>query len=65
MGVGEMVQPQSPPTKTDRKLGAAVRTDRKEVGRRRQDGGLMEMVSSVRPAVRRPQENLVPSIGRP
>ena len=36
VGVGEMVQPQTPPpTKTDRKLGAAVRTDRKKVGRRR------------------------------
>ena len=35
VGVGEMVQPRTPPTKTDRKIGAAVRTDRKEVGRRR------------------------------
>ena len=37
VGVGEMVQPQTPPppTKTDRKLRAAVRTDRKKVGRRR------------------------------
>ena len=36
LGVGEMVQPRTPPpTKTDRKIGAAVRTDRKEVGRRR------------------------------
>ena len=32
--VGEMVQPQIPPTKTDRKI-EAVRTDRKKVGRRR------------------------------
>ena len=35
VGVGEMVHPQTPPTKTDRKIGAAVRTDKKEVGRRR------------------------------
>ena len=35
VSVGEMVQPQNPPTKTDRKIWAAVRTDRKEVGRRR------------------------------
>ena len=32
--VGEMVQPRTPPTKTDRKI-EAVRTDRKEVGWRR------------------------------
>ena len=32
VGVGEMVQPQKTPTKTDRELEAAVRTDRKEVG---------------------------------
>ena len=36
VGVGEMVQPRTPPpTKTDRKIGAAVRTDRKELGWRR------------------------------
>ena len=36
VGVGEMVQPRTPPpTKTDRKIGVAVRTDRKEVGRSR------------------------------
>ena len=35
VGVCEMVQPRTPPTKTDRKIGVAVRTDRKEVGRRR------------------------------
>ena len=35
VGVGEMVQPRPPPTKTDRKIGAEVRTDRKEVGQRR------------------------------
>ena len=34
VGVGEMVQPRTPPTKTDRKI-EAVRTDRKEVGWRR------------------------------
>ena len=35
VGVGEIVQPRTPHTKTDRKIGAAVRTDRKEIGRRR------------------------------
>ena len=54
-----------PPTKTDRNLGLAVRTEGKEVGWRRRDDGLMGMGSSVRPAVRRPQENLGPAIGRP
>ena len=34
VGVGKMVQPRIPPTKMDRKI-EAVRTDRKEVGRRR------------------------------
>ena len=34
VGVGEMVQPRTPPTKTDRKT-EEVRTDRKEVSRRR------------------------------
>ena len=53
----------NPPTKTDRKLGAAVRTDRKEVVMRRQDDGLMGMRNSVRPAVRCPQEKLGPAIG--
>ena len=33
VGVGEMVQPRTPPTKTDRKI-EAVRKYRKEVGRR-------------------------------
>ena len=55
----------NPPTKTDRKLRAVVRTDAKEVGRRRQDYGLMGMGTSVRPAVRRPQEKVGPSIRRP
>ena len=35
VGVGEMVQPQTSPTKMDRKRGVVVRTDRKEVGWRR------------------------------
>ena len=35
VGVGEMVQPRTPPTKTDRKIGVEVRTGRKEVGWRR------------------------------
>ena len=65
VGVGEMVQPQTPPTKTDRKLGAAFRTDGKEVGRSRRDDGLMWMGTSVRTAVRRPQENLGPAIEHP
>ena len=34
VGVGEMVQPRTPPTKTDRKI-EAVRTDRTEVVRSR------------------------------
>ena len=51
---GAMVQTPTPPTKTDRKLEAAVRTNAKEVGRRRRDDGLMRMVTFVRPAVRRP-----------
>ena len=33
VGVGEIFQQRTPPTNTDRKIGAAVRTDRKEVGR--------------------------------
>ena len=66
MGEGEMVQtPTPPPTKTDRKLGAAVRTDAKEVGWRRRDDVLMGMGTSVRPAVRRPQEKVGPAIRRP
>ena len=66
VGEGAMVQKSTPPpTKMDRKLGAAVRTDVKEVGRRRQDDGLMGMVTSVCPAVRLPQEKLGPAIGRP
>ena len=55
----------APPTKTDRKLGAAVRTEGKEVGRSRRDDGLMGMGSSVRPAVRLPQEKMGPAIGLP
>ena len=35
VGVKDLVQPRPPPTKIDRKIGAAVRTDRKEVGWRR------------------------------
>ena len=65
MGVGEMVQPQTPPTKTDRNIGEAVRTEGKEVGRRRRHDGVMGMGSSVRPAVRSPQEKLGPAIRRP
>ena len=43
VGEGAMVQTPPPPTKTDIKLGAAVRMDAKEVGRSRRDGGLMGM----------------------
>ena len=46
-------------------LGAAVRTDGKEIGQRRWDDRLMGMGTSVRPAVRRPQKKLGPAIGRP
>ena len=35
-----MVQTPTSPTKTDRKLGAADRTDTKEVGRSRRNNGL-------------------------
>ena len=65
VGVGEMVQPQTSPTKTDRNLWAAVRTERKEIGRRRRDDRVMWMGSSVRRAVRYPQEKLGSAIGRP
>ena len=37
---GAMVQTPTPPTKTGRKLGAADRPVKKEVGRRRQNNGL-------------------------
>ena len=47
VGKGAMVQTPTSPTKTDRKLGAAVRTEAKEVGRRRRDNGLMGMGTSV------------------
>ena len=65
VGVGEMVQPNPPPTKTDRNLGEAVRTEGKEVGWRRRDDGVMGIGFCVQPAVRRPQEKLGPDIGRP
>ena len=65
VGVGEMFQPQPPPpTKTDRNLGAAVRTEGKEVGQPRRDDGVTGMGSSVQPDVRRPQEKLGPAIRR-
>ena len=66
MGEGGMVQtPPPPPTNTDRKLGAADRTDAKEVGRRIRNDELMGMGTSVRPAVRRPHEKVGPAIWRP
>ena len=43
VGEGAIVQTPTPPTKTDRKLEAADRTDAKEVGRRRWDDGLSGM----------------------
>ena len=35
VGVGEMVRPRTPPTKMDRRIWVAVRTDRNEEGLRR------------------------------
>ena len=60
-----VLTPTPPPTKTDRNLKAAVRTDKKEVGWRRLDDGFMGMRTSVRPAVRRPQEKVGPAIRLP
>ena len=54
----------NPPTKTDRKLEAAVRTDAKEVGCCRRDDGLMGMGTYVRPAVRHSQEKVGSAIQR-
>ena len=65
VGEGEMVQTITPPTKTDRKLKAAVRTDAKEVCRSRRDYALMAMGTSMGPAVRRPQEKVGPAIRSP
>ena len=65
VGEGAMVQTPNPPTKTDRKPGAVVRTDAEEVGRRRRDDGLMGTGTSVGPAIRRPQEKVGPSVRRP
>ena len=47
VGEGAMVQTPTPPTKTYIRLGPAVRTDAKEVGRRIRDDGLMGMGTSV------------------
>ena len=55
----------TPPIKTDRKLGVAVRTDAEEVGWRRQDNVLIGMGTSVGPAVRCTQEKVGPAIWRP
>ena len=65
--VGEETMVQTPitPTKMDRKLRAAVRTDAKELDRRRRDARLMGMGTSVRPAVRCPQEKVGPAIWCP
>ena len=59
-----MVQTPTPPNKMDRKLRAAVRTDAKEVSRRRRDNGLMGMGTSVGTDIRRPQEKVGPTIRR-
>ena len=60
-----MVQTPTPPTKTDRKLGVEVRTDAKEVGRRKWNDVLMGKGTSVWPAVRRPHEKVGPAIWHP
>ena len=65
VGKGEMVLTPTPPTKTDRNLGAAVKTDKKEVGRSIQEDELMGMGTSMGPAVRRPQEKVRPTIRCP
>ena len=51
VGEGAMVQTPTPPTKTDRKLGEAIRTNAKELVWRRWDVGLMGMGTSVGPAI--------------
>ena len=48
---GAMVQKQTPPTKTGRKLGAEDRLVAKEVGRRRRNDGLGDGEKSVRSAI--------------
>ena len=65
VGEGEMVQTSTPPTKTDGKLGSEVRTDGKEVGRRRRDDGMVRMGTCAHPDVRCPQEKVGPAIWRP
>ena len=62
-GNGSTTNP--PPTKTDRKLGAEVRTDAKELGRHRRGDRLIGVGTSVRPVVRLPQEKVGPAIRRP
>ena len=64
VGKEAMVQIPTLLNKTDIKLGAAVRTDAKEVGWHRQDDGLMVMLTSVRPDGRRPQEKVDPAVRR-
>ena len=55
---GEMVQTPTPPTKTDRKLGAADRTAAKEVGRRILNDGLGGWGNICEFSHRRPQEKV-------
>ena len=59
---GEMVQTPTPPTKTDRKLGATDRTDAKEVGQRRQNDELGGWGNICEVSHRRPQEKVGPAI---
>ena len=60
---GAMVQTPTSPTKTDRKLGAADRTDTKEVGRSRRNNGLGEWGNIREVSHRSPQETVGPAIG--
>ena len=53
---GAMIQTPTPPTKTDRKLGAADRTDAKEVGRCRRNDGLGGWGNIREVSHQRPQE---------
>ena len=53
---GAMVQTPTPPTKTDRKIGAADRTVAKEVGRRRRNDVLGGWGNIREVSHRRPQE---------
>ena len=60
---GEMVQTPTPPTKKDRKIGAAERTVAKEVGRSRGNDGLGGWGKIHEVSHWRPQEKVGSSIG--